>query len=135
MPTAKLSNRNKKNSNNQSFNNGQHSLNNGTYILALSLNSFLFSKLRRDGTTNGFDIQIQLTIDMFLHSGTNKTTEFAKGLSSSTAVQNQLLPTSSQQIQSHLLHTEDDQDKEGDLTIKMMTTSGTISVSRIQLRD
>nr|CAH0109497.1 unnamed protein product [Daphnia galeata] len=71
---------------------------------------------------------------------TNKTTESAKGLSASSSVQNQLLPTSSQQqqIQSQLLQTEDDhQDKaaQGDLTVKMLTTSGTISVSRIQLSD
>jgi hypothetical protein len=73
-------------------------------------------------------------IAMFFQLGTNKT-ESAKGLSTSSAVQNQLSPTS-QQIQSQLPQTENDQEEnEGDLTVKMMSTTGTISVSRIQLKD
>ncbi|XP_046460552.1 metabotropic glutamate receptor 2-like [Daphnia pulex] len=68
------------------------------------------------------------------NNGTNKT-ESAKGLSTSSAVQNQLSPTS-QQIQSQLPQTENDQEEnEGDLTVKMMSTTGTITVSRIQLKD
>ncbi|KAK4004756.1 hypothetical protein OUZ56_006481 [Daphnia magna] len=71
------------------------------------------------------------------NNGTNKTPEPTKELVSSTAVHNQLLSSSSagQQVQTQLIQTEIGQDNEGDLTVKVLTTSGTISVSRILLND
>ena len=68
-------------------------------------------------------------------------TETPKGLSATSAVQNQLLPMPSassshqKQIKSLPIQTEVGQDYEGDLTVKVMTSSGTISVSKIQLND
>ncbi len=88
-----------------------------------------------------FWTRIEITITLYPHLGTNKTTESPKGLSTSSAVQNQLLPTPSapppqpKQIQTQLIQTEVGQDYEGDLTVKVMTSSGTIAVSKIQTND
>lgn len=73
-----------------------------------------------------------------LNSGTSEA-EPTKELSALSAVENQLLPIASpsgdQQIQSQLLKTEIGQENENDLVVKVMTSGGTISVSRIQLND
>lgn len=82
-----------------------------------------------------------LSIRLYWHLGTNKATETPKGLGATSAVQNQLLPTPSasssqqKQIKSQPIQTEVGQDYEGDLTVKVMTSSGTISVSKIQLNE
>ncbi|XP_046460582.1 metabotropic glutamate receptor 2-like isoform X1 [Daphnia pulex] len=87
-----------------------------------------------------------------LNNGANKTTESVRGLMASSAIQHPS-PTPSlssssqqppqQQQQQQLLfpvahlHTEvvPGQPYEGDLTVKVMTNSGTISVSRVHLTD
>jgi len=80
--------------------------------------------------------QTWLLINLYPHLGTNKTIETPKGLSASSAVQNQLSPPAQpKQIQSQLIQTEVGQDYEGDLTVKVMTSSGTISVSKILVND
>lgn len=108
-------------------------------IVSLSRVKFVFPNQDVIEAQNSSLLPLKFKLDSRLPCsslGTNKT-ESAKGLSTSSAVQNQLSPTSQeQQIQSQLLQTENDQeDNEGDLTLKMMSTTGTISVSRIQLKD
>jgi hypothetical protein len=82
-----------------------------------------------------------------VNTGANKTTESVKGLMASSAIQHpsptHSLSSSSQQPPQQLLfpvahlHTEvvPGQPYEGDLTVKVMTNSGTISVSRVHLTD
>ncbi|EFX85446.1 hypothetical protein DAPPUDRAFT_99029, partial [Daphnia pulex] len=84
-----------------------------------------------------------------LNNGANKTTESVRDLMASSAIQHPSptpsLSSSSQQPpqQQQLLfpvahlHTEvvPGQPYEGDLTVKVMTNSGTISVSRVHLTD